>query len=41
MTIEEAVEILEEVKIMDDSMYAYNDAYLTALDMAIEALKAQ
>ena len=41
MTIEEAIEILEEVKVMDDSMYAYNDSYLTALDVAIEALKAQ
>ena len=41
MTIEEAIEILEEVKTIDDSMYAYNDSYLAALDMAIEALKAQ
>lgn len=41
MTREEAIEILEEVKVMDDSMYAYNDSYLAALDMAIGALKAQ
>lgn len=41
MTIGEAVEILEEVKIMDDSMYAFNDSYLVALDMAIDALKMQ
>ena len=41
MTNQEAVDILEEVKYNDDSMYAYNDAYCEALDMAIEALKAQ
>ena len=40
MTNQEAVDILEEVKYNDDSMYAYNDAYCEALDMAIEALKA-
>lgn len=39
MTREEAIEILEEVKVMDDSMYAYDDSYMTALDMAISALK--
>lgn len=37
----EAVEILEEVKTLDDSMFAYSQAYNDALDMAIEALKAQ
>lgn len=41
MTREEAVEILEEVKTLDDSMFAYAQAYNDALDMAIEALKAQ
>ena len=41
MTREEAVEILEEVKTLDDSMFAYSQAYNDALDMAIEALKAQ
>ena len=35
----EAIEILEEVKILDDSMYQYNTTYLNALDMAIESLK--
>ena len=39
MTREEAKEILEEVKVLDDSMYQYNPAYLEALEMAIEALK--
>lgn len=38
MTREEAKMILEEVKIMDDSMYQYNTKYLEALDMAINAL---
>lgn len=38
---EEAIEILEEVKAFDDSMYAYNLAYSEAIDLAIEALKAQ
>ena len=41
MTLEEAIEILEEVKAFDDSMYAYNPAYSEAIDLAIEALKAQ
>ena len=41
MTKHEAVEILEEVKMIDDSMFAYSQAYNDALDMAIEALKAQ
>ena len=41
MTKHEAVEILEEVKTLDDSMFAYSQAYNDALDMAIEALKAQ
>lgn len=41
MTKHEAVEILEEVRTLDDSMFAYSQAYNDALDMAIEALKAQ
>ncbi len=41
MTREEAVEILEEVKTIDDSMFAYSQAYNDAMNMAIEALKAQ
>lgn len=39
MTPEEAIEILEEVKELDDTMYAYNPAYMNAMDMAISALK--
>lgn len=39
MTKQEAIEILEEVKELDDTMYAYNPVYMNALDMAIEALK--
>ena len=39
MTPEEAIEILEEVKELDDTMYAYNPTYMNSLDMAIEALK--
>ena len=41
MTKHEAIEILEEVKTLDDSMFAYSQTYNDALDMAIEALKAQ
>lgn len=41
MTRKDAIEILEEVKTIDDSMFAYRQAYNDALDMAIEALKAQ
>ena len=41
MTKHEAIEILEEVKTLDDSMFTYSQAYNDALDMAIETLKAQ
>ena len=41
MTKHEAIEVLEEVKILDDSMFAYSQVYNDALSMAIEALKAQ
>lgn len=41
MTNQEAIEILEEVKTLDDSMFAYNRAYNDAMNMAIDALKAQ
>lgn len=41
MTKCEAIEILEEVKTLDDSMFTYSQAYNDALDMAIKALKAQ
>ena len=38
---EEAIAILEEVRVIDDSMFQFNSAYLKALDTAIEALKAE
>ena len=41
MTNEEAKEILEEVKDLDDSMYQYISAYEEALDMAIKALEQE
>ena len=40
MTNREAIDILEEVKAFDDSMYAYNPAYTAALDKAIDSLRA-
>jgi len=39
MTTDEAFKILEEIEILDDSMYQYNIKYLEALGMAIKALK--
>ena len=36
---EVAIEILEEVKELDDSIYSYDSNYMEALDVAIEALK--
>jgi hypothetical protein len=39
MTREEAIEILEEVKEIDDSMYQYNSKYMEVLDMAITLLR--
>lgn len=39
MTSEEAIEILEEVKELDDALYAYNAAYMEALEVALFALK--
>lgn len=41
MTREEAIEILEEVSDLDDSIYAYNHEYGIALRMAINALQGQ
>lgn len=41
MTREEAIEILEEVKNFDDSMYQFIPAYNEALDMAIKALEQE
>lgn len=39
MTESEAKHILEEVKILDDSMYQYNMNYLNALDVTIKSLE--
>jgi hypothetical protein len=39
MENKEAIHILNEVKQMDDSMYAYNPAYMEALNLAISALE--
>lgn len=41
MTNRDAINLLEEVKILDDTMYAYNPKYLDALDMALNALEAE
>ena len=39
MTSEEAIEILEEVKELDDTLYAYSVTYMEALEVAISTLK--
>ena len=39
MTQKEALEILEEVKELDDTLYAYSAAYMEALEVALYALK--
>ena len=39
MTENEAIEILEEVKVIDDSMYQYNQGYMDALDVAINDIR--
>ena len=39
MTKQKAIEILEEVKELDDSFYSYNLDYMKALELAIEVLK--
>lgn len=41
MTRQEAIDILDEIETIDDSMVAYNKAYAEALNMAISALQAQ
>lgn len=35
----QAIEILEEVKMFDDSMYQYNDAYMEALDTVLDTVR--
>lgn len=39
MTREEALEILEEIKTIEDSIYQFNPKYLEALNLAIGALE--
>ena len=39
MALEEAIEILEEAKELDDTLYAYSPAYMEALEVAISTLK--
>lgn len=39
MKPEEATEILEEIRELDDTLYAYSDIYMKALETAISALK--
>lgn len=39
MTPKEAFEILEEVKELDDTLYAYSDTYMEALEVALSVLK--
>ena len=39
MTKQEAIEILEEVKELDDSIYSYDSNYMKALEVAIKVLK--
>lgn len=39
MKPEEAIEILEEIKELDDTLYAYSDIYMKALETAISVLK--
>ena len=39
MTPEEATEILEEIKELDDTLYAYSADYMEALEVALSVLK--
>ena len=39
MTLEEAIEILEEVKQLDDTLYAYSSVYMEALEVALSVLR--
>ena len=40
MTDEQAIEILEEVKELDDSMFQFNPSYMEALDYVIQKMKS-
>lgn len=39
MTLEDAIEILEEIKELDDSIYSYDPMYMEALETVIKAVK--
>ena len=39
MELREAIEILEEIKVMDDSIYAYDPKYIEALDTVLDAVR--
>ena len=39
MKPEEAIDILEEIKVLDDTLYSYSPVYMQALETAIFALK--
>ena len=39
MKPEEAIDILEEIKVLDDTIYSYSPVYMQALETAISALK--
>lgn len=41
MNHHDAINVLEEVRMFDDSMYQYNPTYLEALNIAIESLKTE
>lgn len=41
MTQREAIEILEEVSLLDDSIYQYNPQYIDALNLVIELLRQE
>lgn len=41
MNLFDAIEALEEVKVVDDSIYAWNPGYIRALDMVIKAAQKQ
>ena len=40
MTDEQAIEILEEVKELDDSIFQFNPSYMEALDYVIQKMKS-
>ena len=40
MKRQKAIEILEEVKVLDDSMYQFNPKYMESLEMAIEDMQS-